>query len=171
VLDKEVARLEVLQCVETTEDTVFAADVIVTAIMSCLGKPGGNREQQQRQLAPLVSQDLLLVVTAGFACECEHLHARTNRASSWACDSSSSSSSSRKSLAQQPHHAQVPPYHKQLLICCGVMPSEHLTEDLQQRRSGSFQRALSMQLLQRLLPGLCLQNEQQSSSQNCWTNM
>jgi hypothetical protein len=151
LMDVETARMEALACVEATDSAVLAADVIVTSIMSCIGKLQGTREQQQRQLSPLVSQDLLLLVTIRFGYECAQLYHLTDGASSWVCDSSCSSSSTRRRPAQQqPQHVQVPPYHEQLLSCLGVMTSERLPAALQQRKT-SLLHMVAMQLLQRLL--------------------
>jgi hypothetical protein len=142
---------------EASDYAVRAADVIVGSVMSWLGKLAGTPEQQQRQLAPLLSQDLLLLVTTRFAYECVQLYRLTDGASPWVYDSSSSntssssSSSSRRRPAQQQQYLQVPPYHKQLLSCLGVITSEQLPGLLQQRSTMSLDHAQSMKLLTRLL--------------------
>jgi hypothetical protein len=79
-MDIETLRLEALQCIEATDKAVLAADVIAGLILASIAKLEGNRIEQQRQLAPLVSQDLLLVVVTRFACECELLYTMTNGA-------------------------------------------------------------------------------------------
>jgi hypothetical protein len=78
LMDMKTSRMELLQYaapVEATDYAVRAADVIVTAILSWLDRlEGSNEQQQQRQLAPLLSQDLLLVVVSRFATECAQLY-------------------------------------------------------------------------------------------------
>jgi hypothetical protein len=146
---------------------VRAADVIVGSFMSWLGKLVGTPEQQQqRQLAPLMSQDLLLLVTTRFGHECAQLYHLTDGVSPWVYDSSSSSSRSRRRPAQQQQYLQVPLYHEQLLSCLGVITSKRLSELLQQRSMMSLDHTQSMQLLTRLLrKDLSLPQQQQQQQQ------
>jgi hypothetical protein len=138
LLNVEASRMEALHCAAATDSAVHAADVIVIAIASLTERLEDDYEprqfeQQLQQLAPLVSQDLLLVVATRFGCVLEPVHTMTKGASPWACDSSSSSSTSSRRPVQP--YLQVPPYHEQLLSCLGVMTSEQLLAALRQRSS------------------------------------
>jgi hypothetical protein len=165
----QTSRMEALECVEASDKAVLAADAIVTSMMEWLGKLDGCREQQQQQLAPLVSQDLLLLVVTRFAFVLALLYTLTKGASPWACgSSSSSSSSSSRRPAQQPQHMQVPPYHEQLLSCLGVVTSEQLPAALQECMTSTLalQHTTSLQLLKRLLQvDLSLPQQQQQQQQ------
>jgi hypothetical protein len=149
LMDVETSRMEALACVEATDSAVLAADVIVCSVEALMVQLDGDG-QQQLHLAPLVSQDLLLLVATGVACECGMRQTMTKGASPWACGSSSSSSSSSRRPAQQQQYLQVPPYHEQLLSCLGVMTSKQLPAALGKRRMLK-NGTLSLQLLRRLL--------------------